>query len=242
MAMAYHLVHLDESGSDHTRTWALTAVCVPLDSYDTVRSAYYEVVRLLIQPEPNAIETAPPELHGVNLLRDHPGVDDAPRLEVARGIANLVIDHALPVIRYGRRYRPGRRPDSKTLKIGTWLGIRLRILERPENERFVLVMDGFDPETVREMSGLVHATDVMHAAGMGDPNDPRFRQIIGEVFYADGRYSIMTQVADVIGYLRHVSDKQRAGLALSEFGQQLLAVSRTLDRAMTVERIDDMPA
>jgi hypothetical protein len=161
---------------------------------------------------------------------------------MARGIANLVVDHRLPVIRYGRRYKPGSRPDSRTLKIGTWLGIRLRLFERPDDERFIIVMDGFDPETVREMSGLVRGTDVLHAAGVGDPNDPRFRQIIGEVFYADSRYSIMTQVADVVGYLRHVGDKQRAGVALSEFAQQLLAISHTLDGAMTVERIDDMPA
>jgi hypothetical protein len=103
-------------------------------------------------------------------------------------------------------------------------------------------MDGFDPVTVREMSGLVRGTDVLHAAGLGDPADPRFRQIIGEVFYADSRYSIMTQVADVIGYLRHVSDKHCAGVVLSKFGQQLLAISSALDQAMAAERIDDMPA
>ena len=238
--MTYYLLHLDESHSDQTRIWSLCGVCVPIDKYDEVRCAFYDVIRFLIQPDSTTIETSPPELHGAYFLRDVHGVDDQRRIEVARDVADLVVQQRLPVLRYGRRYQAGDKPDSGTLKIGTWGGLRLRLMERAQDEKFIPIMDGFDGETVREMSGLVRGMDVLHAAGAGDPTDHGFRQIIGEVFYSDSRYSIMGQVADMVGYLRHVTDKQSAGLSLSGFARDLAAISSRLDSAISVEIIDDI--
>src|SRR5207245_10531849 len=78
----HYLLHLDESHSELTRIWALTGVCVPLDCYDDVRSAFYASISWLVNPEPNAFEPHPPELHAAELLRDLPGVDDSRRLSV----------------------------------------------------------------------------------------------------------------------------------------------------------------
>lgn len=101
------------------------------------------------------------------------------------------------------------------------------------------VMDGFDKRIVSSLSSPVQIAHQMQEAGIKSSVE-NVENVIGDVFYADSRYAMFTQIADVASYLRQVYDRKREGLPLTAFKQQLLSVGRRLDPAIIREDIISM--
>jgi hypothetical protein len=52
--------------------------------------------------------------------------------------------------------------------------------------------------------------DLMRAAGMDKiMSIKNTENILGEVFYSDSKYSVFTQMVDIVAYLRNVTDCAR---------------------------------
>src|SRR6266446_373244 len=95
------LTFLDEcEDREGSRSFALTALLVPAEQYQAIRTAFYERLNWLIVPNPGQVRLAPPELHGVALL---PEESDERKLEACRAVADLVTLHGLAVFRVGYR-------------------------------------------------------------------------------------------------------------------------------------------
>jgi len=115
-----NLMFLDECYSERVRAdstfiSSMTAVIVPADKYNSVRTGFYRILKPFIVPSDNTINLMPPELHGHSLLRDEPDEDDRKKLGAFHQIVDLVTENQLDVYRVGyyitSEYRASFRGD-----------------------------------------------------------------------------------------------------------------------------------
>jgi hypothetical protein len=107
-----------------------------------------------------------------------------------------------------------------------------------EGEMVVPVMDGFDPNTIQDFSSVVKELDELRSVGFDKSLSVRYtHNVLGEVFYADSRYSALTQVADLIAYLRSASDLGALGKTLTDFKKELANISSTLNSSIVWEEL-----
>ena len=244
-----NLMFLDECYSDQVRSdstfiSSMTAVILGAGKYNSVREGFYRILKPFIIPEDNTIDLMPPELHGHALLRDEPDEDDRKKLDTFHQVVDLVIENQLDVYRVGYYITPEFQTTFKSDKRGTslcWFGITTVTQAVYENEQLIAIMDGFDKETVRKMSLMIRDCDIMRSAERGDSISLKNSEnIIGEVFYADSRYSVMIQIVDIIAYLRNVNDLSEEGRKFSSFKQKVLAQAKRLDSAMKYDEVVEL--
>ena len=233
-----NLMFLDESKSEKVRQSSayiasMTALIVPAKKYNSVQTAFYDILKPFIQPEENTINLSPPELHGRALLKDLPEADDTMRLQIWHKIVNLVIENQLDIYRVGYYITP----EFLSLVKGDRNGIsscwfRITEVTQPvyQEEQLIVIMDGFNKDAVHKMSGMIRSCDIVRSVGSEDHLSlQNTENLIGEVFYADSQYSAMIQIVDNISYLRQVNDLSQEGHNFSEFKQKVLAEAKRLD-------------
>jgi len=244
-----NFVFVDESYSepvreDGTFISSMTSLVVPLAAYNAVRVAFYKVLEPFILPKEHTINFMPPELHGAEMLKDQPDDDDRKKLSAFNQIVNLVLDHKLDVYRVAYYITPEWKAMMKGDEVGTsmcWFSTAVVTQPVYENTETAFIMDGFNDETVKKMSIMLRECDIMRAVekehGLSLKNT---KNIIGEVFYADSRYSAMIQVVDVVSYLRNVNDLSQEGWGFSDFKNEVLAEGKRLDTRMQYDDVVEM--
>jgi hypothetical protein len=228
---------MDDSYTPVTGFSSLTGVVVPVERYPALRSDFYDALIRFIKPANGVIGEAP-ELHGKDLLR---GECDDSKLEILANVAALIATHQLRV------YRIGYFINDVTGKLfandGRLQGIcwhSLLSMMEPllKDEMIIPVMDGLAPQTTRLFSPVVKRLDEWRAAGLEHNVSVRYsHNVLGEVFYAGSRYSALTQVADLVAYLRNASDLVGLGLPASDFKQKLADMSLSLNRCLVWEEL-----
>ena len=241
--MSINFLFMDESCSEsidnkNTVISSLTGVLIPINRYAEIRTKFYDLLEWSIKPEPNTINLGIPELHGSELL---PGEGDEKKLEMLDGVVNLVVSNNMEIYRgcyyITKAIRESFKGDEEMLG-GCWLGILNTLRSKIENEMVIPVMDGFDKNMVRKFSQLVKGMDIMRSAGNEESLSIRHSEnILGEVFYADSQYSIFTQVADLISWLRQLSDISREGKELTPYKKKLLVLSEKLVPAIACDGV-----
>jgi hypothetical protein len=229
---------MDESCSEpidnqNTVISSLTGVLVPTHNYAELRTKFYVLLDWSIKPEPNVINMAVPELHGSKLL---PGEDDEKKLNILERVVDLVLGNHLEIYRVGyyitKTIRKTFKGDEALLGM-LWLEILNSLRPKIENEMIIPVMDGFDRNMVRKFSQLIKGMDVIRAAGHEQSISLKHSEnILGEVFYADSQYSVFTQVADLVSWLRQLADISREGKELTSYKKRLLKISEKLEPAI----------
>ncbi len=157
-------------------------------------------------------------------------------------VVNLVVVNGLQVYRSGyyvtRTLRKVFAADGDMLG-SCWGNILLALQPVLERQAIIPVMDTTQKaQIIRALSGTVKIMDIIREAGHADSlSITNAENIWGEVFYADSHYSILTQVVDLISYLRLASDFHREGKRLTAFKQRLRALSEALGPAMARDGI-----
>lgn len=241
--MNVNFLFMDESCSeaiDNNKTVisSLTGVLIPIHKYAELRTKFYDLLEWWIKPESNTINMGLLELHGRELL---PEEDEEKKLIILNGVVDLVVSNQLEIYRGGyyitKTIRESFKGDEEMLG-GLWFGILNTLRPKIANEMVIPVMDGFDRNMVRKFSPLVKGMDVMRAAGHEQSISIRNSEnILGEVFYADSQYSIFTQVADLVSWLRQLSDISREGKELTPYKKKLLVVSEKLEPAIACDGV-----
>lgn len=244
-----NLMFLDECysapvRSDSTFISSMTAVIIRADKYNSVRAGFYGILKPFIIPTDNTINLMPPELHGNALLRDEPDDDDRKKLSAFHQVVDLVIENQLDVYRVGYYITPEFKTTFQTDERGVsmcWLGITAVTQPAYENEQLIAIMDGFNKETVGKMSSMIRGCDIIRSAGSGDSISLKNTEnIIGEVFFADSRYSVMIQIVDIVAYLRNVNDLSMEGWKFSSFKEKVLAEAKRLDSVMKHDEVIEL--
>lgn len=235
--MNVNFLFMDESFSETMRVSSLTGIVVPVEHYPRVRTEFYRLLPWAIEPAPNTIASAP-ELHGSDFLRSE---TDERKLEVFGGVVDLALAHALRVYRIG--YFITDAIEQSLLHdrrlIGTcWFSLRSMMEPLLEREAVIPVMDGFNQNLVDQFSAPVKFTDEISSIDKETWLGSRHtRNILGEVFYADSKYSVMIQIADLVSYLRNASDLAKFGFPMSRFKASLAGLSRRLEACIAWEAI-----
>lgn len=241
-----NLMFLDDSyspklRSDSTFISSMTAVIIPADKYNSIRAGFYGILKPYISPKDNTINLMPPEIHGQALLPDEP---NERKLHTFQQIVDLVIENQLDVYRVGYYITPEFQTTYKDDERGTsfcWLGITAVTQPAYKNEQLIAIMDGFDKKTVGKMSLMISHCDIMRSAGRGGSISlNNTENIIGEVFYADSRYSVMIQIVDIVAYLRNVNDQSEEGWTFSSFKEKVLAEAKRLDSVMKHDEVVEL--
>ena len=236
-----NFLFMDESRGTETGIVALTGLLVPLDRYNDLRTRFYELMRWTVEPEERTLRLAPLELRGSSFLSWHEGADNDLKLRLFSDVAGLVVDERVAVYRVGY-HRQKRLNTILAGEVGylglCWIGMLTVLQPVYAAEHLIPVMDGLDMKVAQMFSQTVRTSDVMRAVGLEESvSFENTENILGEVFYCDSRYSIFTQVADIVCYLRHISDKHAKGIVLSEFQQQLRDISELLSPVLAYEKI-----
>lgn len=239
-----------DDGGDGRGLFSLTGLLIPFEQYEPARSAFYGLMMKTVFKGRSSIPFALPELHGSDLLRGYDllrrvgDVGDELRLSVFREVVRIVVDQGIEVNRVGYRVPGGAKKtlgefgsSVRSTVLSACLGSLLSVLDdRLASEMIIPVMDGFNQDVVNEFSRLVKNADWMRASGWQDAMSLKHTEnVLGEVFYADSRHSVMLQLADLISYLRSVADRSEANYELSPFKTQLLEISRGLAASMRYE-------
>jgi hypothetical protein len=209
---------------------------VPQRKVEAVRRDFYASLRRYIQPKPNHM-AMPPEIHGKCM----PG--DTPEEIIANfaAIVDIVLRHRLQVYRIGYYVTHVTRennPEDQYMFGTCWHSLLNLLSPVLAKRRLTPVMDGLDPKIAKSFSATVRSCHVMHSVDGGRHcSIPHMNNMDGEVFYADSRYSVGTQIVDIVSYLRMVMDLTYEGYQLQPFKKRLAAEARRLHPMMYAEHI-----
>jgi hypothetical protein len=219
----------------------MTAVIIRADKYNSIRAGFYGILKPYISPKDNTINLMPPEIHGQALLPDEP---NDRKLHTFQQVVDLVIENQLDVYRVGYYITPEFQTTYKDDKRGTsfcWFAITAVTQPVYEKEQLITIMDGFDNKTVGKMSLMIRNCDIMRSAGRGGSLSLKNTEnMIGEVFYADSRYSVMIQIVDIVAYLRNVNDLSEEGWPITSFKEKVLAEAKRLDSVMKYDEVVEL--
>lgn len=232
-----HLLFLDDSFSSKSRIAALTAILLPAAEYARLQTGYFRAFGFHGEAASDQFH-GPAVLHGMKFLPNEP---DSRKLQVLNDVVDYVLANEVEVYRVGyyiRRNIPRTFVADPHLEGPCWISI-LSILEPIlETSTVIPVMDGFDRERVGRFSRMIKFMDAARMADRETMLSIRHSEsLIGETFYADSRYSIFVQLADVIGFLRSASDLIRDGKDVSEFKARVADVSERLAPAIACEHV-----
>lgn len=236
--METSLFFMDECIDDSKSV--LTGVLVPIEELNAVRADLYTILKGRIEPQPGMINVSPPELHGSKMLVRVADATDDERIRCFDGVVACVLKRKLPVYRIGYRRSPQVRAmftGDEGLRGLCWLGL-LTVLQTELARRFVIpVMDLVDQKDRPKYSQVVRTLDVIRSTGRDDYLSlTNSENLYGDVLYADSQFSILTQMADVVSHLRHVTDDGEKP-DRTEFKRRLYEIGRKLDATMTSEKL-----
>lgn len=232
---------MDESICHHTNIASLSAMFVPSTKYRMLRNKFYEDLKWVIHTESDHVNTEPPELHGSKLLPD--ADDDNLRLKTVSRIVDLIVENEIELFRVGYRLTKKFREtfEHEHTWIGIcWFGIQSVTQKLFERDILVPVMDSCSINHVHGISSQVKTSDILRSVGLENAISINNTNNLAEVLYAHSNYSSLTQVVDILSYLRHISDWNQSGLKMSDFKKSLLSISTRLTSQFKCEEIVEM--
>ena len=162
----------------------------------------------------------------------------------SQSIINVPVNIGFHIYRIGYYITPQFRKlfaaDSKALGI-CWISLLSIIQDEFRNSLLIPVMDGLNQDCVDKFSGMMQGFNIASAAGFKDSiSISNTDNIIGEVFFADSKYSILTQIVDIISYLRCVNDQFCENNVFSPFKTDLHACNKNLVSQIRFEHIVEL--
>lgn len=242
--METYFLFLDESYSpplreDKIRITSLTGIVLSVEQIIKVRDTFLEIVSPLFISNKKML-TFIPEIHGSNML---PGKEDNVKIDMFNSIAKLPSRFDFPIYRLGYFIDPyfkNFKGDEQGISL-CWRGLLSTIQVDYGNNYLLPVMDMVKQKDIRKFSGMIHSLHSYRTAGYGKSlSISKSENLLGEVFFADSRYSIMTQIVDVISYLRNLNDLKCEGHAFSEFKEGVNKCNEYLIDNLILDEIIEM--
>ncbi len=237
------LLFLDESFCNATNITSVTGLRVPLQKFEEVQLAFRKQLKYRLGLDQDMLFTRLPHLHGSSMLEKHDQVTDDLKLAVFSDVVDLVLNAELSLYRVGYyvsstfRKIAGRSETGEEMGQGfAWTDIVRYLEPYLENNYVIPIMDGFNERQVERFSQLIGTTSMIRSQGHEEILSIRHtNRIIGEVFFASHRHSVLTQIVDVCSYLRHMCDRERAEILKSDFAIELANIGECLKPSMAIE-------
>ena len=238
---------MDESKSPplrggNTTIVSLTGIILTPSKCIAVRDSFLKSISPhFIKEDGQRIDNIP-EIHGSKML---PDATDDEKLKIYSAIAQLPEKHGFSVYRVGYYVTPEFKRlynDKGQAAIGlSWMNLLNSIKIEYENNYLVPVMDSLNWEDIQKYSGMLQLLNSMRTAGHEKSlSISNSQNILGEVFFADSRFSILTQIVDVISYLRCINDQKEEGLPFSTFKESVYNCNSHLTNKLQCDVVIDL--
>lgn len=240
---------MDESVSPEirvngTRIGSLTGIILSAQQCIALRESFLKVLKPLFTKanEKGINEISPiPEIHGSCML---PTEDDSVKLRYFKAVAELMAKSDVNIYRVGYYLTPEYLEMFKADKEARglcWHGLLLVTQQEYEDSYLVPIMDSVNKEHIGQYCSPIQTLLTFRSIGWDkDLSIRNSENIIGEVFFADSRYSILTQVVDVVAYLRCIQDQANEGVTMTSFKKQLLYLNEIIGPQVKYDKVTEL--
>lgn len=232
-----NLLFLDESFNPEINLTGLTGIMIPVEQFSEIRDSFYKLILdQFIFPDESVVNTTPPEMHAVSLLRGTPyESNDDLKFNIFNSAVKIINEHNISIIRLTtNQKKPAmalKNIDQKLMGIVFPYFIK-RIDKYLKHKKMLIVMDGLDSKISSIFSQHLKIYDILRRHNKID-NDSLFARhtanILGETYYADSKYSIFTQLVDLVGYLLQCRDHKLRTKSCTEFKLRLVEICEKID-------------
>jgi Protein of unknown function (DUF3800) len=247
--MQTYFLFLDDSVSpivrdDGAKIVSLTGLLVEISIFNSLRESFYNILKPFffkkMEDGTNFYDKVP-EIHGSNMLRDN--ATDEEKIRVYSEIASLVESKSVPIYRIGyymakdKSKQPNNERDGKSLCFSSFLHVLQPIYE---SAYLIPIMDAFNQDVVNSLSGSVQWVHGYRSIGGKGLSLSNSENIIGDVFFTDSKFSSLTQVVDVIAYLRCINDQFQEGVPLTNFKLKVHDTNNLLRFCLKYDQVVEM--
>lgn len=210
--MDIQFLFIDDSFNKETKYSSLTGILIPLDKFEKIRNEFYSrILNQFIIMGKSTFDLSPPIMHGKELLKGTVFENnDQKKLEIFQMVADIVNDNYIKVYRLGwlkdKRVNIFENLDPNLMGL-----IFPKFIELIDNDikdiKVIPIMDGLDPKISKIFSQFIKQLEI--ARQITSNNNlmiKNSKNIYGEVFYADSKFSIFIQLVDMISYMLHCNE------------------------------------
>lgn len=219
--------------SDGAKISSLTGIVLSPEQVVSTRDSFLKTISPLFIKKNAKGKTIEidliPEIHGSDMLRSE---NREQRLNMFNAISKLPSKHNFSIYRVGyfitRESKKLFQGDVKNIS-SCWMALYPQIINDYKRNYIVPIMDMSSKSDYDKFSGQIQHLNVMRTAGLGDSiGINNTENLLGEVFFADSQFSIITQVVDVISYIRCINDQKEERLSLSNFKNEIYECNSNL--------------
>lgn len=231
--MNIEFLFIDDSFNQDTKYSSLTGILVPLDKFEIIRDDFY--IRILNQfiILEKCFVLNPPSLHGKELLQwTTYENDDEKKIEIFQTVTNIVNDNSIKVYRLSWRKDEGillfKHLDDKLM--GLVFPKFMELIDKDiQGIKVIPIMDGLDTKISKIFSQFIKTLEISRRiVNNNSLTIKNSKNIYGEVFYADSKFSIFIQLVDIISYMLHCYDYKSFNKTYRSFKAKIIEVTEKI--------------
>lgn len=220
------------------RISSLTGILLTPEQCQQVREALLKIMHPISKVKNGVITLNPKELHGSDFLRSEP---DGMKIEIYSRLSRLPFDFDFDVYRVGiyltNYFKSIFKADDRGLGL-LWFNLLTALQQQYEQSLLIPIMDGFNQDFVERFSGVLNSSNHLGSIlGENVIGLTNYKNILTECLFVDSKYSYLTQLADVISYLRNINDQKAEGCIIEGFKKQLFELNQNLGSCIKFDEI-----
>ncbi len=258
MGKDVNFIFIEESVTDEVDIASLTALVVPLEKFENIRTEFYKILNKILDViYPNRSEEKkidyPPILHARTFLQnssensafDFSNITDEFRIKILREVLGIIRDYNLFVIRLGYNNYKEIEQNIKDDKLHNtnWFGLSRTLDSIYENSILIPVMEGIDSKIVSKFSNMIWASNCLRELYPRLSNSLALKNsnnFYGSVFFTQSKYTECIQIVDIISYLLQKADYVKIKGTASEYSKSMVSTLSTLNEENLINSIIKM--
>ena len=239
--MSFEFLFLDDSYNESTKFSSLTGILIPLDKFEIIRNDFYtRILNQFIILE-KSFNLHPPIIHAKELLK---GTlfenDDKKKIEIFQAVKDIVNDNSIQITRVCWSKKSDvslfKHMDDRLMKLIFPKFIEL-IDEHLRNVKIIPIMDGLDTRVSKIFSEFMKALEISgRILNENSLTIKNSNNIYGEVFYANSKFSIFTQLVDLVSYMLHCIDYKKFEKNYGDFKIQIIDTAEKIKTDLITEK------
>jgi hypothetical protein len=212
--MSFEFLFLDDSYNESTKYSSLTGIFIPLEKFELIRNDFYtKILNQFIILE-KSFNVHPPIIHAKELLKGTRFENnDEKKIEIFRAAKDIVNDNSIQITRVCWSKKSDvslfNNMDDKLMKLIFPKFLEL-VDKHLQNNKIIPIMDGLDTRVSKIFSKFMRTLDISgRIINENSLTIKNSNNIYGEVFYANSKFSIFTQLVDLVSYMLHCIDYKK---------------------------------
>jgi hypothetical protein len=232
--MDIQFLFIDDSLNEDTMLSSLTGILIPLDTFEKIRDDFYNrILNQFIFLGENNFNLNPPNIHGKELLKGTVFENnDEKKIEIFRTVTEIVNENSIKVYKLAWLKDEGVKiyKNLDTKLMGIIFPYFIELIDKDiQDIKVIPIMDGLDINTSKIFSQFIKTSEILgRTTNKNNLTIKNSKNIYGEVFYADSRFSVFIQLVDVISYMLHCNDYKKFDKVYGSFKSKIIEVAEKI--------------